>query len=346
MKAAFRYIILFYILVFFSKNYVLAQKTDTIIHINGNIMTGEIKKMLYGVITWKMDGMGSISFEEIKVNTMISKKRFEIKLKTGDVVYGSLGASTIDRTVNIIEEGKQDLVRIEDIVEIYPIKKSFWIRLSGNFSIGFNYSKGSNVATIVNSGNLEYRLSKNYFYLDWDSNLSFQNDTLSSTKRDVGLYWEHLLKKDGWSSLVGMDLSQNSSLGTKFRIGLAGNILKDIIYNDWNRFNAGAGLAVTQETPYDDSVVSNDLGGIIMVNWKIYRLISPKITLNSNVSFLPYFTDDRYRVNFNLNPQVSIINDDFLIGFSFYYTYDSSPTSENAANVDHGMNLQFTYSLH
>lgn len=345
MNQFFRYTILFCILVIFSKNYILAQKTDTIIHINGNIMTGEIKKLAYGVITWSMDGMGTISFEEIKVNTMISKKRFEIKLKTGDVFFGSLGASTIERTVNIIVEDKQELVNIEDIVEIYPIKKSFWVRLSGNFSLGFNFSKGSDVGTLAFSGNLDYRISKNYFYLDWDDNITYQGDTLNTTKADVSISWEHFLKKKGWSSLTGIELSQNSSLGTKLRLGLTGNVLRDIIYNDWNRFNVGAGLSITQETPYDDSGVSNDLAGLFLINWKVYKMTSPKITVNSNITFLPYLTDDRYRANFNLNPQVSLISDDFKIGFSFYYSYDSNPSSD-AANVDHGINLQFTYSLH
>lgn len=346
MNAAFRYIILFYILIFFSKNDILAQKTDTIIHINGNIMTGEIKKMVYGVITWKMDGMGTINLEELKVNTMISKKQFEIKLITGDVVFGSLGASTIDRTVNIITEDKQELVNIEDIVEIYPIKKSFWIRLSGNFSLGFNFSKGSNVGTLAFSGNLDYRISENHFYLDWDDNMTYQNDSLSSTKADISLSWEHFLKKNGWSTLTGIQLSQNSALGTKLRIGLAGNIMKDIVYNNWNRFNAAAGLSITQETPYDDSGVTNDLAGMFMLNWKVYKMTSPKITVNSNIAFLPYLTDNRYRANFNLNPQVSLISSNFKIGFNFYYTYDSEPPSQSDVNVDYGINLQFTYSLH
>jgi len=43
-----------------------AQKTDTIVHINGNVLTGDFKRMNYGIVTWKMDGMGTISLEEPK----------------------------------------------------------------------------------------------------------------------------------------------------------------------------------------------------------------------------------------------------------------------------------------
>ena len=61
-------------------NQCLAQKTDTIVHINGNILTGDFKKMNYGVVTWKMDGMGTIDLEEPKIQTIISSKMFEIKM--------------------------------------------------------------------------------------------------------------------------------------------------------------------------------------------------------------------------------------------------------------------------
>ena len=60
-----------------------AQKIDTIIHINGNVLKGEFKKLVYGVVTWKMDGMGTINFEEPKIQTIISKKTFEIKMDDG-----------------------------------------------------------------------------------------------------------------------------------------------------------------------------------------------------------------------------------------------------------------------
>ena len=65
------------------------QKTDTIIHINGNVLTGDLKKMNYGVVTWKMDGMGTISLEEPKIQSIISNKMFEIKMESGRIYFGS-----------------------------------------------------------------------------------------------------------------------------------------------------------------------------------------------------------------------------------------------------------------
>jgi hypothetical protein len=324
----------------------IAQKTDTIVHINGNVLTGDFKKMAYGVATWKMDGMGTISMEEVKMNTIISKKQFEIKMKDGSILYGSMDSSSIDRKVNILTENERKLIFIEDIVEIYPIRRSFWMRTSGNFSLGVNYSKGSDIATLAFSGNLNYRKQKSYFEFNWDNNNTFQNDSLSSSNINTALGWQ-LLLKNKWSTLVSVGASQNSELGTKLRLALNTIGVRDITYNIWNRLFMGAGVTVVRETPYDDSGDTDDLAGLIVVGWKVYKYTFPKVWVDANVSYIPYLTDPgRHRVVINLNPKVSVFSNNFKIGFASYYNFDNQPPSDVSSTTDWGINLQVTYTFH
>ena len=323
-----------------------AQKTDTIVHINGNILTGELKNLNYGVVTWKMDGMGTISLEEPKIETIISKKQFEIKMFTGKFYYASFEKSEKPRSVYLKTHNQSVLVKIDDIVEIYPIKRSFWERTSGNFSLGLYYTKGSNVATLAFWGNMDYRKKISYFSLRWDSNDTYQGDSLSATKTDISFAWQRSLK-NGWYGDIGVDFNQNSELGTKSRIGLTLTGIKDLAYNEWNRLYAGAGLNINQDKGSDNDIVNNDLAGIFELQWKVYKLTSPKIWVDSGITFLPYFTDaGRNRFIFNLNPKVSLLSNNFKVGLNFYYNYDSKPTSVEGANNDYGLNLQFTYALH
>ena len=96
MKRIVIYIIFFIVSISFIQKKGIAQKTDTIIHINGNVLTGDFKKMVYGVVSWKMDGMGTISLEEVKINTIRSKKLFEIKMKSGLTYFGSFDTSSVE----------------------------------------------------------------------------------------------------------------------------------------------------------------------------------------------------------------------------------------------------------
>ena len=76
-----------------------AQKTDSIYHTNGNILTGDFKKLNYGLVTWSMKGMGSISLETPEVANIKSNKQFEVKLKNGMIYFGSFDTSGIERKV-------------------------------------------------------------------------------------------------------------------------------------------------------------------------------------------------------------------------------------------------------
>jgi len=340
------YIIAPLLFILFIQSQAFAQKTDTIIHVNGNILTGDLKKMVYGVATWKMDGMGTIDMEEVKIKTIKSNKLFEIKLKNGFIYFGSFDTSNVARMVNIVIFDKRELIGVDEIVEIYPIKRNFWMRTSGNFSLGANFSKGSNVGTINFSGNLDYRKRKSYFNLTWDDNNTYQGDSLSSTKADVMLAWQRLLKQK-WSTQVSVGAEQNTELGTKLRLDLTVLGIRDLVYNNWNRLYTGAGLSLERETALDDSGNNEDLAGIVTVIWKVYKYTIPKVWVDANISFLPYFTgENRNRVVFNLNPKVSIFNDDFKVGFKFYYNYDSRPPTVDASTSDFGINLELTYSFH
>ena len=346
MKKIAIYFILLFATITFVQRKGFTQKIDTVYHINGNVLTGDFKKMVYGVAIWKMDGMGTINLEEIKINSIKSKKLFEIKTKNGSLYFGSFDTSHYDRKVNIVLANRRELINIEDIVEIYPIRRNFWMRTSGNFSLGANFSKGSNVGTINFSGNLNYRKEKSYFEITWDDNNTFQGDTLSSTKSDISFAWQRTLKKK-WSSQVSILFTQNFELGTKLRVGVNMMGLRDISYTNWNRLYAGAGLSVNRETPYDDSPVREDLAGLFQMAWKVFKYTSPKVWVDADISFIPYITGGpRYRVVFNLNPKISIINDDFKVGFKFYYNHDSKPPSDSSSTDDYGLNLELTYSFH
>ena len=324
----------------------LTEKTDTIYHVNGNILTGELTKLAYGVATWKMDGMGTITFDEVHINTIRSRKLFEIKLKDGSIYFGSLDTSATPRMVYIIRETDRKLAKMDEIVEIYPIKRSFWMRMSGNFSLGLNFSKGSDVATLAFSGNIDYRKRRSYFNLAWDDNNTYQADTLSSSKADIALGWQRLLKK-GWSAQVLVGASQNSELGTKLRWNLNLIGIKDIAYNNWNRFYAGAGFSALRETPYDDSKIENDIAAYFELVWRVFKYTLPKVWVDANISYLPYLTDTgRQRIVVNMNPQVSILDDNFKIGLSIYYNYDSKPSESASSTDDYGLNLELTYSFH
>lgn len=344
MKLNYKYILIV-ISILLTVN-ICAQKTDTIYHTNGNILTGDFKKLNYGIVKWSMSGMGTITYEVPEISNIKSKKQFEVKLKNGQLYFGSFDTTNVDRKVKMIMTNGSELLNIDDIVEIYPIKKSFWLRTTGDFSLGFNYSKGSDVASLVFSGNMYYRKRKISYQLSWNSNYTLQADTLSSTNMSYGLGIQRNIK-NYWSVGAIVGASQNSQLGVKLRLNLNTIAIRDIVYNNWNRYFVAAGLSVMQEKPYDNSPQTTDLAGIITTAWKVYKYTNPKVWVDADLSYFPYLTGDpRSRVEFNLNPKVGIVGNDLQIGFSFYYSYDSRPPENASSLFDWGIDFEVSYSLH
>jgi len=325
---------------------VKAQKIDTIYHINGNVLTGDFKKLNYGVVKWEMSGMGTISLETPKINNIKSNKQFEVKLKNGMLYFGSFDTTHVERKVKIMTAGGAELVTIDDIVEVYPIKKSFWLRTTGNISLGFNFSKGSDVASLAFSGNLTYRKRKSSLQLSWNNDNTFQADTLSSTNINATMGVQRTLK-NYWSLGAFVGGSQNSQLGYKLRLDFTALGIRDIVYNWWNRYSIAGGLSVQRETPFEGEDETTDLAGIVTTIWKVYKYTEPKVWVDADLSFIPYITGEwRYRIDFNLNPKVGLYSNNLQIGFQLYYSFDSRPPENATSTSDWGINLTLSYSLH
>lgn len=335
-------IIIFLILVGLN---AIAQKNDTIIHINGNVLLGEIKKLDNGIMTFKMDGMGTIKFELDKINTFSSKKNFQVVVKNGMQYYGTFDTSVFNRTVNLNIVNDKELISIENLVEMYPIRKNFWLRTSGVFSVGFNYSKGSGIANITTSGKLDYRNRKSYTVLSWDDNTTFQMDTLSSNKSDISLSFQRLIVKKWYFGLNG-EGSSNSELGLDLRVLGGISINNYIIQNYHNRMFLSVGTNGNREWSEGDEIPTNNMEGLLAVNYHYFKYTNPEVNITTYFNSYPSFTvPGRWRVNYSLDAKVEVIND-FDVGINFYYSFDNKPASAAAQKDDYGVTMTFSYSFH
>jgi hypothetical protein len=67
-----------------------AQKTDVVVLQNGDQITGEIKGVAHGKLDYSTDDAGRLSIEWDKVLRLTSRNTFEVKLKSGQKLFGSL----------------------------------------------------------------------------------------------------------------------------------------------------------------------------------------------------------------------------------------------------------------
>lgn len=322
-----------------------AQKTDTIIHINGNILTGEIKRLDFGIVTYKMDGMGTINYQMDKIRTMKSNKNFEIRLSNGFNYFGNIDTVSKARKVKLVLSNSYVKVPVDSIVEMYPIKNNFWLRLNGKFSMGFNFDKGSQNGKINFSGNLNYLKQRSEFSLTWNNNLNFLTDSVTSSKEDVTLNFKRDLKRR-WSSNLIAGANQNSELGLDLRLFLSALVSYDLVNNNRNVLFFGTGLSTNREWSNGDSVSINNQEIFFTLNYKIFKYSSPKIDVSTNITAYPSLsTKGRLRAEYNLNSRIELFND-FFFGITYYYSLDTKPVNNDASNQDWGISTNISYSFH
>ena len=324
----------------------IAQKTDTLVSTNGNIITGEITKIEYGLLTYKVSGMGTLSVETEMIQTLKSVKQFQITLNNGLLYFGSLDTvNSVEPMVKIVSRTRTYTVSITSIVEVFPIKSSFWLRTSGDVSLGGNYTKSSKILQLNFSGNLYYRDRKKYYQLSWSNQVTLQDDSIVSQKQSNTLLSRRYFNRHySFQGQLGISSNNELNLKKRYYLNLTGG--KDIIHTYRSLFYTGLGLSGNSETTLDLNIVSYNLEGVFMINYEFYKRTDPKVNIATKFDTYPSITArGRWRFDASLDARIEVFND-FYIGVSLYNNFDNSVELDADKHNDWGFNGTVSYSLH
>ncbi len=323
-----------------------AQKTDTLIISNGNIITGEIKKLEYGLLTYSVSGIGTLNVETEKIKSLKSLKYFQIITDKGLLYFGSLDTvNSPEAKVKIVSQTQSYEINVKSIVEIFPIKRNFWLRTSGDFSLGGSYSKSSKILQLNFAGNLYYRNRKRYYQVSWDNQVTYQNDSVVTQKQSNTMTMRRYFKKH-FSFQGQLGASGNNELNLKTRYYLNLTAGKDIIHNYRSLFYTGLGLSANSETTLDLETVTYNLEGVFMLNYEFYKRTDPKINIITKFDTYPGFTvKGRWRFDASLDARIEVFNN-FYVGANIYNNYDNSSELASDKHNDWGIIGTVSYSFH
>ena len=68
----------------------LAAKTDVVVLINGNAVTGEVKSLDFGSLSYSTDSMGTVNIDWEDIVTVTSEQSLQIELTDGTRYFGKL----------------------------------------------------------------------------------------------------------------------------------------------------------------------------------------------------------------------------------------------------------------
>jgi hypothetical protein len=315
----------------------LAAKTDVIVLLNGDHVTGEVKSLSYGQLKFKTDHMGTIYVEWSKIASISSSQVLQIELTDGSRHVGRSPAPGLQqanmRLLPIESDDREPAIDLPmtEIVRIANLEQGSWFeRLDGAVSLGYSYTQATRIEQASFAGNISTRTQKRRWDLAYEQNDSSQSQGPSSHRASLTGTAERFLPNRYYyeSTLV---FSQNDELGLDLRSMLSVTTGRYLVQRQGREWRAGVGLAVSREDRADGTRVES-LEFPLTSSFRMFRLDSPKTDVTLELTVLPSLTESgRVRGEAAVKARHEIISDLFF-EISLYESYDNRPPEGSETN--------------
>lgn len=318
---------------------VLAARTDIVVLVNGDRITGEVRELSYGQLKYKTDDMGTIYIEWTKIASLTTTQVLQVELADGRRLFGrapesgaTAGSLRIRSRVTGAEERVPVEVPMTDIVRlaINDEDESWHKRLEGDFSLGYSFTQASDVEVFNLSAEVGARDRVRRWNIAFDSQLTSQETGPASQRGSLNSALERFMPNRYYRELQ-LEFTRNQELGLNMRSLLGGTVGRYLIQTQSSEWRAGVGLAASVENGTDGSK-RESAEGQLSTSLRLFRLDSPKTDVTATLTLLPSLTESgRWRGEGSLQAKHELVTDLFF-GISLNDSYDNEPTAGAETN--------------
>ena len=333
----------------FSAVPAVAEKTDVVVLVNGNAVTGEVKSLEFGVLKYSTDSMGTVSIDWEDIVSVSSQQYHQVELPDGTRYYGHLIPTGDPHTVRVVTASNEYVLKNAEIVRITPIEAnaSFVERLDGSFSFGIQTQKASDVTTSNMAADISYRTRAYLVGLRINSAITDQPDpdaegSITTARQSITTNYQRF-HKNRWFTDWFTGWEQNDELGIKARASLGGALGRFLIQNNKNQFSLAVGLQSSETAFLSDEENATDAEGRVEIRY-LKRNLAPETSFRITYTYYPLLEDfSHYRAESDMSLRREILEDLFL-DLTVGYSYISHPT-EGAESTDYTATTSLGYSF-
>ena len=321
-----------------------AEKTDIVLLINGDDVTGEIKSLEFGSLRYSTDSMGTVSIDWEDVVRLTSDQSLQIELSDGDRYFGRLGETEENYHVAVITPSATYEFASDEIVRITPIDTSqrFIDRLDGSLGLGFTTQKSSEVTTLNMSTDVSYRTTGYSVNFEANASLTAQPEREDSKRVNTSFSYQKL-GRNRWFSDWYSNYDVNDELGIEGRVSLGGAYGRYFVQSNVNQFSLTAGIQATVERVSGSEGTDKVPEGRIQLRY-LHRNPKRDGSVRLTMTAFPLIEElDVFRAETDLTFRRELV-DDLDLDISFWHSYQSDPPID-AANSDYGITTSLAFSF-
>jgi hypothetical protein len=312
-----------------------APKTDVVVLINGDRMTGEAKELERGILTFSTEFMGTISIQWEKIAQLKSGQLFEVELMDGTRLYGRPTSLGDQRTLILESKDGSEIkvVPVDRTVRITALDQGrLRDRVNSYVNVGWSAAAANDVSQYSLGVGATYRDPVRSWEIGYSALRSESRDRPSSESQSLQVEQRRFMR-DRWFWSGAGSLESNDELGLDLRVLLGGGFGRHLIQSSQQELWTLAGLAVTRED-FADGTSQDSLEGILAVSYDLFRFDDPEVDVSADLRVFPSFTvSGRVRTSAGVTLSYEIVKD-LTYQLSFTHASDSEPQSAGAATSD------------
>jgi len=321
-----------------------AVKTDIVVLINGNAVTGEIKSLEFGSLSYSTDSMGTVSIDWEDIVSLTSNQSLQVEVTDGRRFFGHLTTPEDRQTIRIKGARRESDFPMDDIIRITPIgtDDKIWQRLEGSFSLGFQTQKSSDVTTSNIAADVRYRAREYLLGLQLSSSVTDQPILETTARQSIQGNYQRF-KANRWFTDWFSGWERNDELGIQSRTSLGGALGRYFVQTNANQFSLTLGVQAAREAFTGVTESTTNLEGRFEVRY-LRRHLSPETTITFTSKIFPLLEDlSVVRAETDLILKREFISDLFF-EVSVGHSFQSDPP-DGGEKVDYAVTTSLGYSF-
>jgi hypothetical protein len=321
-----------------------AAKTDIILFKNGDRLTGEVKGLDRGKVSFDTDATGVIKIEWDDIEQLFSNTTYEVTLDNGERLYGALVETTRHDEIRLQTDSSALDLSFPTVVRLNPIKSTVLDRINMNVDIGYSLAKANKLEQSNLGYDFSYREEKRQIKLSFDSSTSSSESNPSSTRVFGDFGYQRFLDKSTWYPFGAGQIERNDELGIDRRVSLGGGMSRWLRDTNQNRIAFSGGLIRSLEDDKASTETKSDTEALVAMDLEWFRYDSPQLDVSTKFTLYNRLSGTREpRGNLDVNFKWEIFKD-FYWSFSFYYTFDKQTETGQPTN-DYGSFVSLGWKL-